>query len=239
MSDPRPTVGPLTERVYDSLPELYRDADAVQDTGDSNYPLLRYLSLILDQLTPVEQLRARLTFTPLDERDTIESGRPFGLPAPWQRYGSGSYGTGTYGDGDVSDLVDPFTADPAWLPWLAQITGVPIAALTVAQQRAAIANAPDAWAHGTTPALTRKRPGGPGYIDTVPHYDGPYVTAVVTKASETPASTFAILKASAPTWADLEALGSYSNAQAADVMATAAAEKPAGFRLVHRYLEDL
>lgn len=236
MSDPRPQVGPITEAVYASLPELYRDADAAQDTGRSNYPLLRYLSLILDQLTPVADYVDRFTYEALDDRDNTS-------PA-WDRYGAGTYGEGTYGDTDTADLVDPNTADAAWLPWLAQLLGVDIEGLGTTDARAKLAAPADSWAHGTPAAITAKvRPQltGGGYVDVIPHYQGdPYTIAVVTKNDETyGATTWGELEAAAPTWGDLEALGSWSNLEAADVMRLAQAERPAGFRLTHVYLEDV
>lgn len=51
---PRPVVHAHTERLYDRLPELYRDADLDQLLDGSGYPLLRFLSLIGDQAGDVE-----------------------------------------------------------------------------------------------------------------------------------------------------------------------------------------
>lgn len=233
MSDPRPQVGPVTEAVYASLPELYRDADAAQDTGPSNYPLLRYLSLIGDQLTPVAAYLARFAYVALDERDNT-------APA-WDRFGQGTFGEGAYGDAGTADLVDPYLADAGWLPWLAQLVGVDVTNLTVAQQRASIASPADTWAHGTPRAIAAKaRPKltGGQYVDVRAHHQGnPYVIAVVTKESETTISTtWGELETIAPTWGDLEALGDWSNLEAADVMVEALKERPAGYKLEHVYL---
>jgi len=52
----RPAVSDATARLYDGLPEVYRDADPA--TG---YALLRYLSLLGDQLGDVTSLLDRLT----------------------------------------------------------------------------------------------------------------------------------------------------------------------------------
>ena len=241
MSDPRPVFGPATELVYASLPEVYRDADAAQDTGPSNYPLLRYLSGVLDQLTPLATYLDRFAYEALDERDNTD-------PA-WDRFGQGTYGEGTYGDADSADLVDPYLADAGWLPWLAQLVGVDVTNLTVAQQRAAIASAaaspPTAPPHRGTPraiaAKARPKLTGGQYVDVRPHHQGdPYVIAVATKRSETTgATTWGELEVLAPTWADLEALGDWSNLEAADVMVEALKERPAGYKLEHVYLEDL
>lgn len=233
MSDPRPTVGPFTEAIYARLPEVYRDADAAQDEGSSNYPLLRYLSLLADQLTAVVQLLGRLTYSPLDDRDNTDP--------PWDRYGSGMFGDDTYGDLDTADLVDPFNADAGWLPWLAQLVGVDLTNLDTTEQRAAIASPSDAWAHGTPPAIAKRvvpNLTGGQYVDVQPHHQGdPFTIAVITKADETAASsTWAQVQAIAPTWADLEALGDWSNVEAATIMREANKERPAGYKLEHVYL---
>lgn len=236
MSDPRPTVGDLTEAVYASLPDLYREADAAQDTGASNYPLLRYLGLVLDQLGPLATYVARFDYTPLDDRDNTG-------PA-WQRYGQGTYGAGSFGDSGTADLVDPYTADAAWLPWLGQLVGVDVTNLAVPAQRDTIAHPEDTWAHGTPRAIAAKaRPKltGGQYVDLRPHHRGdPFVIGVYTKRGETAtATTWGELETIAPTWGDLERLGDWSNLEAADVMVEALKERPAGYKLEHEYLEDL
>jgi hypothetical protein len=206
---PPPPVGPVTARLYNGLPNLYRDADERQsELPSSNYPLLRYLSLIGDQLTVVTDLVERFTYTPLDARLD-------GLP--WRRYGDGTYGEGTYGDADTADLVDPLTCDAGWLPWLAQLVGVRLDGLTVDQQRAAV-NRPEAtWARGTPGVIAdQARAGltGDAYVDVRPVYDGdPFAIAIVTRAAETPPGYDATL-------ADLPA-------------------RPAGYRLVNVYIENL
>lgn len=210
MSDPRPQVGPATEAVYGGLPELYRDADAAQDTGPSNYPLLRFLALVLDQATPLAEYVARFTYDTLDERDNTD-------PA-WPRYGTGTLGEGTYGGTDTADLVDPHTADAGWLPWLAQLLGVDATGLTPEETRDRLVDPSTAWAHGTPGAITdRVRPAlaGGGYVDVVANYQGdPFTIALVTKADDTGTLT------------------------PADVEALAEPERPAGFLLPHVYLDD-
>jgi hypothetical protein len=52
---PRPAVDDFTDRLYDRLPALYRDADEQQD-----YPLARWLSLLLDQAGEVVDLHDRI-----------------------------------------------------------------------------------------------------------------------------------------------------------------------------------
>lgn len=234
MSD-RPEVSATTERLYATLPELYRDADATQDTGTSNYPLLRYLSLLVDQAQPLEDLLDRFSYEALDERDDRR---------PWDRYGSGEFGEGTFGDANTADLVDPLSADGRWLPWLAQLVGVDVADLSVEEQRAAIANPSATWAHGTAGAIAAKvRPKltGSQYVDVQPHYQGnPFVIALITKEADTyGATTWGELEAAAPTWGELEAVGTWDSLEVLDVMVEAVKERPAGYRLQHVYLEDL
>lgn len=54
-----PTVHPHTGRLYDRLPELYRDADANPVSG-LDYQLLRFLSLMADQTGKVEDTLDRV-----------------------------------------------------------------------------------------------------------------------------------------------------------------------------------
>jgi hypothetical protein len=236
MSD-RPDVGYVTEVVYRGLPELYRDGDAAQADGASNYPLLRYLSRVLDQLTPLAQLVDRLNYVALDERFDQPVGPGFdgigyfgfseygetgadvlGIPPPWQRYGTGTYGVETYGDRDTSDLVDPTRADAAWLPWLAQLIGVNITGLTATDARARMFNPPASWAHGTPPVLRRLArealDAEGAYVDVRPRFGGPFGIGIITKTAETSLDPDELLDA-------LEV------------------ERPAGYVLAHAYLEDL
>lgn len=56
--------------------------------------------------------------------------------------------------GDTSDLVNPATADAAWLPWLAQAVGVTLdPTLNEAERRAAIAGASTGFMAGTKQAV--------------------------------------------------------------------------------------
>lgn len=240
-----PTVGPATQDVYDGLPELYRTADAAQPDGPSGYPLLRYLALVLDQLTTPLTITNRIAFTPLDERADLPSDEPFGLPAPWERYGTGTYGDGTYGDVDTSDLTDPATADAGWLTWLAQLLGVPATGLTPTELRTALMHPETSWAHGTVDAIrreVRKNFNADAYVDVIANYDGdPFTIAVVTTTAETAGTTtWGDLEAeTGGTWNGIENLGSWNAAETATLNLATNPERPAGYRLVHRYLEDL
>lgn len=192
----RPDVHPTTLRLYQRLPAYLRDADEAQ-AGPPDYPLLRYLSLLGDQLGEVEDLVDRM-----DYRHPFDGGTP----------------------GDTSDLVDPATADAAWLPWLAQVASVTLAdQATEAARRTLIAGANELHAEGSEgamraairPLLTDTR-----YVEVVPNFSGTWAIGIVTLSNESAGTTpAAILAAATPhkpagaslvhdyglTWADLEA----------------------------------
>lgn len=162
-----PTVHPFTRRLYDELPEFYRDADADNGSPDGR-PLLRFLSLVGDQLGAVEDLVDRL-------------------------------------DPDVgagSDLLDPYAADAAWLPFLAQLLGVAFLppGLSVDDQRAAIAGAVGGWRAGTRQALTdaaRAALTDPsGYVSVRPHSGGdPFAIGVSVDPEYAPADLDLVIAA--------------------------------------------
>lgn len=201
----RPTPHARTERLYSHLPELYRDADAALDAGtlDPNgYPLLRFLSLAGDQLGDVADLLDRADYYTHDDGGA---------------------------DGDTSDLVDPTVADAAWLPWLAQLTGVRLtAAMSVDAQRNAIAGAVSGYLKGTKQGIAAAAATaltGTRYVRVIPLYGGDeWRVEVRTRTTET-ASTAAVLAAIiaagakpagvelvattyAASWDQIEALGS-------------------------------
>lgn len=159
-----PAPGALLDRVYDGLPDHYRDADARID-----FPLYRWLAGICRELGAVETLIDRVDFVP------VEAG---GTP------------------GDTSDLVDPTTADAAWLPWLAQLVGVTLAPeLSVTEQRDAILYASAGWRAGTKSAVAaaaRTELTGSKYAWVYDHSvsspgdGGPWDVLIVTRATETP-----------------------------------------------------
>lgn len=82
------------------------------------YPLLRYMSLIGDQMGQVEDLLDEITYI-----SPANGGPPAGSDELY------SY----------SALVDPWEADPTWLPWLAMVCGANINGLNQIQARLAIA----------------------------------------------------------------------------------------------------
>jgi hypothetical protein len=157
-----PAVHPLTLRWYEGLPEAWRNLDAAQENPD--YPLLRLMSLIGDQLGAVEELIDRINYFPPDE-----GGDP----------------------GDTSDLADPATADAAWLPWLARLVGVLLPpALSEAEARDAVAFASSGWRAGTKDGMAdaaRSALTGTRYVRIIDHYGGDeWRVEVMTRATETP-----------------------------------------------------
>lgn len=101
--------------------------------------------------------------------------------------------------GATSALADPHLADPAWLPWLAQVPGVAIdAGMSLEQQRAAIATPSSGWLAGTRPgiaAAARTVLTGDHYVNVIPHFGGNHlVIGVATVPEETP-SPEAVLEA--------------------------------------------
>jgi hypothetical protein len=73
---PRPDVADLTDRLYDRLPAMYRDADE-----PLNFPLLRWLSLLLDLAGELDVLHDRLV--PTDRADTSELADPATADLAW------------------------------------------------------------------------------------------------------------------------------------------------------------
>lgn len=135
-----------------------------RDTDEGlDWPLLRYLSLLGDQDGEVEDLVDRFAYTAPED-----GGAP----------------------GDTSDLVDPLTADAAWLPWLAQLVGVDLLPeLTEAERRNAILIAGAGWRAGTKTAIAEAAAlelTGTRYVEVIDHYNGDAFTiGVRTRADET------------------------------------------------------
>lgn len=222
----------FTLRWYARLPDYIREADQAQSDGDTNYPLLRFLSTVGDQAGAVERLLEAITYIPDDEG------------------GDSS---------DYSALTDPTKADPAWLAWLSQVVGIPYAPdATLAARRQAIIDAPAYRAHGTAAAITRLAQtvltgtktvevvtnyGEPGFGsgtfgsgtfgDPAPGGANPWSIGIGTKASETPAfTTWASLHAAAPTWVRIQELGTWAGLEETGLLSTLEPERPAGFRFI-------
>jgi hypothetical protein len=241
----RPIVGGVTEDLYAALPAFYRDVDEAQADGPNGYPLLRYLAGITDQLDVVEVLIERNLAPTVDELAEANANT-FGVPAPWESFGDGDIGDGIYGE-DVSpaDLVDPAKADPAWLPWLAQLVGARVDPMApVATQRAAIANVASTWDHASPAAMRRAVAAvltGTKYVEVnspgINATDLPRWTITVrTKASESPASNvWAATMAASPTWAGITNGGSWAAAGQLAIILAAITERPAGIRVRHEF----
>lgn len=207
----RPAVSATTEALYAAIPERIRLEDELQDP---DWPLLRYLSLIGDQLDEVVVLIDRVDYVTVNDGGAV---------------------------GDTSDLADPATADVGWLDWLGQLVGVRLApALTEAERRDAVAFSSSGWRAATKGAVAdaaRSALTGTRYVHILDHYAGdPWRVEVRTRTSETPSvpavleaivakgakpagvelvptaydATWAQLEALRPTWADWEAAGSWA-----------------------------
>lgn len=224
----RPDVSDLTDRAYAGLPEVYRTVDPAQPAGGAGqtYPLLRYLALALDPLSSVEDVQAAIDYV---------APRDGGAP------------------GDTSALVDPATADESWLPWLAQLLGVPVVGLTVDESRAALTNAAASWAHGTRSAIAARaaeNTTGTHHVEITYPYDParPWVIGVGVHAGEVSlASTWDALEAlggadpatgKLATWEQLEAAASTPSGitwaaleNAGSPVVSAEPERPAGYAL--------
>lgn len=212
MADP-PAVHATTRRLYDALPEHYREADAAI-AGPPDYPLLRWLSLVGDQLGELEDLIDDVNYVTAADGGTLD---------------------------DTSDLVDPAAARPEWLPWLGQLVGARVNVdIGDDARRGAIAGASAGWRAGTKPAIVAAAQSaltGTRYARVVDHYAGDqWALAVITRFTETPdaaavadaiaaqrakpagftieivaySTTWAVLEANRPTWADWEAAGSWA-----------------------------
>lgn len=196
---PAPVVSTTTQAIFDRLPAYQRDGDTAQD----DRPLLRFLSLMGDQLGDLVDTFERIQFLRPEEGGEA---------------------------GDTSDLVDPDTADSGWLHWLAQRAGFEAGDLTVAQLRLLLQNADDNRSVGsregiaaaaavalTDTRFVQVRPAGAWTIsvETIPDEtpDAGAVLDAVLEANQKPAgatlvhayysASWATLEATWPTWSDL------------------------------------
>lgn len=156
-------VHPLANRVYAELPLAYQDTD--EQLG---WPLLLWLSTLLDQAGEVTDLYDRINSSTLDEGGAAD---------------------------ETSDLGNPATAESAWLPWLAQHVGIRITGLTLPEQRAAIGSAASGFAVGTKGAIAaaaRTALTGSQFVRVYDHTisepgdGGEWDVLVVTRSEETP-----------------------------------------------------
>lgn len=225
-----PIFGVSTERAWARIPEHYRTSDAALE-----WPFKAYASALLDQVSELEELIDRLDYRSPTELEA--AGDPVAA--------------------DTSDLVDPATAEPDWLAWLAQLVGVDLAAqdvTDVAARRNAVGFAGAGWLAGTRPGIAGAAAAeltGTKYVRVVPHTDdGPNLgeatwehVSIITRPTETPdpaaivpaviaarakpagvelhhrtyEASWAAITAEYPTWAALQAAGSWQAIQEAGI----------------------
>lgn len=131
----RPVVGVTTERLYSRIPEYLRAADEKELTG-GGYPLLRFLSLVVDDAALVED-----NLIAFDYRGPSEGGRY-------------EIADGIVRSLETSSLVDPTVADPAWLKWIGRLVGVNVTPdLSEAEARDAVTYATSGFRAGTKQAI--------------------------------------------------------------------------------------
>lgn len=167
-----PVFAGKTERIYAGLP-----ADLRADDAGAGWQLKLLLSLIADRTDNVSELLRRFTYLPgVDDETALLRELLDG--------------------GATSDLVDPATADPAWLVWLAQIPGVALApGLSEQARRDAIEGAVNGWAAGTRASIAdaaRSALVGTRFVNVHDHSvttrgdGGRWDVLLVTRLTETP-----------------------------------------------------
>lgn len=137
--------------------------------ADAGYPMFKWIAGMCRVLSDVEDLLERIDYVA-----PADGGAP----------------------GDTSDLVDPATADAAWLPWLAQLVGVRLRPdFTDAEKRDAIRYASSGWRAGTKTAVAdaaKTELTGTQYAKvydhsvSVPGDGGVWDVLIITRVTETP-----------------------------------------------------
>ena len=136
-----PVMSPLVDRLYQQLPEVYR----VLDAADRTWTLKRYLAGVLNSAGTWDDL---ITAIAGDHPIGPATPEPRGLPldelAVWRLLRQSR----------PSALGDPDQAQPAWLPWLAQIVGARLdPGASVAEQRDTVRYTTSGWRAGTRGAI--------------------------------------------------------------------------------------
>lgn len=136
---------------------------------DQGWPLYLWLAGTVAELGEVDVLLDRVDYVTVDDGGTL---------------------------GDTSDLTDPVAADLEWLPWLAQLVGVPLRPdLTDAEKRDAIRYASAGWRAGTKTAVAaaaKTELTGTQYARvydhsiTEPGDGGQWDVLIITRVTETP-----------------------------------------------------
>lgn len=181
-----PYMSTLVDRLYQRLPEVYRTMDAVGST----WAFKRYLGGLLVQAGIID-----------DTITAIAGERAVGpaTPEPWALRPDELATWQSNRRVRASALGDPMQADPAWLPWLAQLVGARLdPAASVDEQRDTIRYATSGWRGGTRQAIAdaaRTALTGTRYAQVMPHttsVGGSPVAGtvwditIVTRSSETP-----------------------------------------------------
>lgn len=208
-----PTYSVTTERLYDKLPDLYKETDANND-----YQFKKYISAVVDYLGDVDLLVARLRY--LSQIDLAQQKR---YAQKNTIYTHPDRTLGAPPLGSTSDLVDPRAADESWLPWLGQFLGVKITPqMNIFESRDAISYASTGFRAGSKDALekaVRAVLSGSKYAVALPHtavIGGNIVPGtlwdltILTRNSESPSSEVILATINKPT------------------------VKPAGVKLYHR-----
>lgn len=224
-----PPVGPVTGRLWDNLPEVYRLADEAQDDPAHGHPLRRYLSVLFDQLTPVDTILNAITPTLPDGSLAVDR---------WHRYGDGTYSS-QRATQPGSALTDPLTAPADWLGWLGYLNGLPttlLDSLDVDAQRWAIRQ--PRREHGTAAAIRAaiRAATSADYVRVDNHDRGdPFRLAVTLRTGELAGASWADVHQLLPTWDEWEAAGTWQNVATAVLSSAIDTERPAGYLLTVRY----
>jgi hypothetical protein len=178
----QPAVNPFAQRIFDRIPEAYRNFDA-----NSGYPFLLYIDAVTaelgDILTTVDGIRGKRPVGPAD-------------PEPWSLHPSEVNAYRDARQSALSTLGDPTAADPAWLSWLVQTVGGRLdPAASVQEQRDTIRYATSGWQAGSRSSIeyaARTALTGSQFAKVVPHIlsdgtaGGPWDVCILTRTSETP-----------------------------------------------------
>lgn len=190
-----PTFSVTTERLYDRLPDMYREADAQND-----YQFKKYIASIVDQLGDVDIAVERLRY-----RSQIEMEMRKRYAQRFTTYTHEGRVLNAPELGSTSDLVDPRSADRDWLRWLGQLVGVQIDVnMPDLEARDAIQYASSGYRAGSKDALEKAARGvltGSRYAKALPHTKvvggnlvpgTPWDITILTRATESPDSVIVL-----------------------------------------------